>query len=621
MKQTLPLLFITSFLAVILIVNISSAENIYVAQTSQGTGDGSSAANAHDLAWINAAANWGSGAGKIGPGDTVHLCGTFAIALNGSGLVVHGSGTAGSPITIRFEPGAVFQSPAFNNDPGFAGGAIFSSGNSWLVIDGGTTAQGSPSGIIENTDNGTTLNNHQWSLGLAMYNCDNCEVKNLIIRNVYVHTSTSDENDMDGNNGLVVSGSNWRVDHNVFHDIRWALSHGYNAGDTNNEIDHNEFYNIDHGFTLASATTGTAKNDYFHDNYVHDYSNWDTQNNMFHHDGIHSWNSALLSGGTKWGSFTGLYVYNNRFDGDCGGNFNEHIFLEGGYDNTGRTPWTQLFSTPNAFIYGNLFRCTDNPPRTHILFGVTGPAVIFNNTMIGNDPEAGASVFWFGGAGLGGVSGLPQVNSSGLDIRNNLSSGENTLIGGSASDTWTHLPDHEFYGYYTNSYNAFWGFGVDVSNFTTWKSACNCDANSMADPGPLTIVDANGVPVSGSWLVGHGQNMFDAGYALPGMGVDINGKARPAAGQGNWDVGAYQYTAAGIKGAFTPGANRRHFAWAMLPNPVKVAQLSRFLRNNGNAAVYDLSGRRMDVNTLFQPGVYLLKEIGVTAFQRVIVVR
>jgi hypothetical protein len=533
-----------------------AAQDIYVAQNQAGAGDGSSCGNAKAVSFFNAPGSWGTGANPIGPGTTLHLCGVFTFPLNGSGLVVQGSGTSGNPLTILFEPGAILQSPAFENNPGYGGGAIFSSGNSWIAIDGGTTLSGAPNGIIQNTDNGTTLNNHQWSLGVYAANCNNCQIKNLIIRNLYIHTSPNDLNDMDGNNGLVISGSNWRVHHNILHDIRWALVHGYNAGDTNNHIDHNEFYYVDHAITLSSASTGTATNDYVHDNYIHDYANWDTTNNMFHHDGIHSWNSAKMEGAASWGSFEGLHIYNNRFDGDCGGNFNQHIFLEGGYDSIYRTPWTTNFASPNAFVYGNFFRCADNPPRVHNLFSVTGPAVVFNNTAIGNAPDAGAGVFGIGGPGLGGVSGLPATNSVGLDVRNNLLSGENTLIGGSTSDTWAHLPDHNFYGYYTNSYNAFWGFGVDTSDFNSWKSACHCDTNSAADPGPLSVIDRNGKPVAGSWLIGHGQNMFDAGYGLPGMGIDINGVARPAAGQGNWDVGAYQYFTGGDA---TPPSVPRNF--------------------------------------------------------------
>lgn len=41
------------------------AESIYIAQTSQGTGDGTSAANARAVSWFNSSGNWGSGTGKI----------------------------------------------------------------------------------------------------------------------------------------------------------------------------------------------------------------------------------------------------------------------------------------------------------------------------------------------------------------------------------------------------------------------------------------------------------------------------------------------------------------------------------------------------------------------------
>ena len=599
-----------------LISGTAAGESIYIAQTAHGSDNGVSAASAHAVTWFNTSGNWGGGAGKISPGDTVHLCGVFSFPVTRTGLLVNGSGVSGSPITIKFEPGAILQSPVFINGNSAGDGAIATNGNSWIVIDGGTTAGGLPNGIIQDTDNGTGLGHQEWSIGIGAAHCDNCEFRNLIIRNIYLRTSYNDTTDMDGDVGMSISGSNWRVDHCIFHDIRWALSHGYSAVDSNNTVDHNEFYNDDHDFTLASNTTGTASRDYVHDNYFHDFSNWDSPNNMFHHDGIHSWNSAEISGASSWGSFTGLYIYNNRFDGDCGGNFNEYIFLEGGYNNAGRTPWTQNFSSPNAFIYGNFFRCTDNPPRTHILFTITGPGVVFNNTLIGNDPAAGAGLFSLGGAGLGGVSGLPAAYSAGLDVRNNLLSGENTLIGGSASDTWTHLPDHDFYGYYAASYNAFWGFGVDVSDFGKWESACNCDANSSADPSPLGVVDANGMPIAGSWLVGNGQNMFAAGYNLPGMGVDINGTARPTSGA--WDVGAYQFVASQVR----PSKGiRTAKAPLIFSNPVKAALLCWYLQAKKDLKVFDVAGNRVTKELPAHQGMYLIQESANTALQKVTVIR
>ncbi len=111
------LLFI--FLTIFSLLESSWAADFYIAQTQAGSNDGSSCVNAHAPTWFNTAANWANPeqAGKVGPGDTVHLCGTFTFPANDSinGLLkIPGSGSAGSPITILFEPGAKLQSPQFS---------------------------------------------------------------------------------------------------------------------------------------------------------------------------------------------------------------------------------------------------------------------------------------------------------------------------------------------------------------------------------------------------------------------------------------------------------------------------------------------------------------------------
>src|SRR4051812_47211373 len=93
-------------LAGMMLAGLCSAGNIFVAQAATGTGAGTDCANAHPMTWFNSAGNWGSGSAQIGPGGTVHICGTFTGGAGATGLIVAGSGTAAQPITILFEPGA-----------------------------------------------------------------------------------------------------------------------------------------------------------------------------------------------------------------------------------------------------------------------------------------------------------------------------------------------------------------------------------------------------------------------------------------------------------------------------------------------------------------------------------
>ena len=107
-----------------------SAKDIYIAQTAQGSGNGTSAANAYAVSWFNTAGNWGSGSSQISPGDTVHLCGTIT-----SVLTIQASGTASAQTTIYFESGANITVPSF---PQYINsGQINGNGKSYYTIDGG----------------------------------------------------------------------------------------------------------------------------------------------------------------------------------------------------------------------------------------------------------------------------------------------------------------------------------------------------------------------------------------------------------------------------------------------------------------------------------------------------
>src|SRR5579872_2267748 len=109
-------------------VGFSAAGDIYIAQNATGANTGADCADAHAASWFNSSSNWGSGSGKIGPGTTVHLCGTFT-----SQMVGHGSGSSSSPITIHFESGAKISVPYCPTN-----GCMNLNGLSWITVDGGT---------------------------------------------------------------------------------------------------------------------------------------------------------------------------------------------------------------------------------------------------------------------------------------------------------------------------------------------------------------------------------------------------------------------------------------------------------------------------------------------------
>src|SRR6202030_762648 len=157
------------------------AKDLYVAANQVSTGSGTGCSTAKSVAWFNSTASWGTGSTQIGPGTTVHLCGTFTGAAGQQLLSVRGNGTSSARITIKFQPGAILTAPYWS-----ASGAIRMDYRSYITIDGGG------SGLIRNTANGTGLAYHMASRAIYAPNCTGCTVQNITIANLYVHTSVSD---------------------------------------------------------------------------------------------------------------------------------------------------------------------------------------------------------------------------------------------------------------------------------------------------------------------------------------------------------------------------------------------------------------------------------------------
>jgi hypothetical protein len=187
---------------------LGSATDVWVTQTGAGSGNGSSLSNAAPVGFLSNSSNCGGGSGKVGPGTTIHLSGTFTFP----GVQAHAaipfdsmqcSGSAGRPIWLKTEPGFVCQSDAFApGGGGTDGGCIRVTGSryftpSYITIGGatpcGTTTGGVNSsntcdGAIQNTSNGTAGANHVVSEGMEVSGCQNCEIKNLAVINIYVRT-------------------------------------------------------------------------------------------------------------------------------------------------------------------------------------------------------------------------------------------------------------------------------------------------------------------------------------------------------------------------------------------------------------------------------------------------
>lgn len=480
----------------------AQANDVYI--TPDGGGSGVCTSNTHPPSWFNNSANWGSSGTQIGPGTTVHLCGTFTGGTNTTMFTAHGSGTSGNPITILFESGANLTSPAWSG----ATGAINISGHSYLVVDGGAN------GIIQNTNNGTNLGLHQSSSigvfagGSGGSGCmPGCRITNLTVANMYVHVAGSDCSIDQTNTNAVqfLNTAGIRVDHNTFHDMGWAI----NGWGSNIEVDHNNVYNIDHG--TADGANANTTGSLFHDNHIHDFTNWDTAQNCYHHDGIHIWNSDPFTN-------TNAMVYNNLFDGDSGVNITAYLYTEN--------------RVANIMVFNNVF--TLKPGRTMVGMLWMGNYFdntpnIFNNTFIGQ----------------GGSACIRLESNTAVTWKNNLVNGCNTFYSFVQGTTLSNGDYNVYEAQSSGGGNFAWNLGsLQTNSLATWQSSTGQEAHSHYYP--AKSVGTDGTLQSGSPAIGAGTNLTSQGIAA--LNFDATGKPRPSSG--TWDVGAHSSGAS----ASTPDA-------------------------------------------------------------------
>jgi hypothetical protein len=295
-----------------------SSKDIYISQNMQGSGAGDSCQNSQSSSWFNLQSNWGTGINQIGPGDVVHLCGLISTTL-----IIKGSGTLGSPITIYFENNSKLSQPA--------GPLMNTNGKDFLIIDGGLN------GVMENTDNGSSLNYKLAVFGITASGSENIEIKNLTIKDLYVHNTVSDNTSWGVRpTGIYFNGvgNNVSIHHNHFDDMTNAMTLVTLAGGSGIDIYNNEFTNCDHGLSISGAPLPGYSGVNVYNNHFGTTANWDTTSNLWHHDGIHIYHpmNNVLSN---------IKIYNNTFDGDWGVNNTAHIFMEGefgGVDNPASWP-------------------------------------------------------------------------------------------------------------------------------------------------------------------------------------------------------------------------------------------------------------------------------------------
>jgi hypothetical protein len=481
----------------------AGAKDFYVGGTQAGTGTGTGCSTAKPITWLSNAASWGTAATQIGPGTTVHLCGIINGTPGQQLFVVRTDGTSTSPITIKWEPNAILSAPYWS-----AMGAIYASGRSYIVFDGGTN------GMIRNTANGTTGAYKQSTRAIYASYCNGCVVKNLTVANLYVRTATTDlaPTQTAINCVYFLGANNFTVNHLTCHDAGWAL-----AGNGNNlTIAYSNLYNIDHG--LAFGATGRMSGFSIHDNHIHGYTNWDSTTNAYHHDGIHMW-------GQSGGTVTNGVIYNNIFDGDSGVNVTAHIYLQD--------------SIQNVSVYNNVFVVPSNRTIPCLWFAARSTSGMPGGNATGN--SAYNNFINAGGHAHG--TGLYVQSQLNFSAHNNILMGgqsDISLQGGSTlsasgidRNIYLQLADY-------GDRNTFGYNGVVYQTLAQWQSACHCDASSKLVHLSQINVNSLGQLLSGSVAIGAGSNLLNitSGMLSP-LSKDKVGAQRQLSG--NWDAGAYKF--------------------------------------------------------------------------------
>jgi hypothetical protein len=300
------------------------------------------------------------------------------------------------------------------------------------------------------------------------------------------------------------------------------------------QVYNNNIYNIDHGIAVTpNGNHAPAGPWYFYNNHLHDYANWDTSNNAYHHDGIHCYTVDGRHAAQEYGAaWSHMWIYNNLFDGNIGNNVTGHVFLEPGVQTDGSaTPCMDGSSI--LHIFGNVLLGTTANGAADLgrapFDPLTHAVDFYNNTVFGPDASSNRAVVF------------ENVNL--VNAKNNIMGGANKLWDG-VSFTAT-----DYNGYINCpigvSANC-WPVSGFTNNFSTWLNQCACDAHAVNSQANFDGVNSStGALQTGSLMIGAGTNLSSTVAGWPtaqqnALATDRSGVAR---GGGAWSIGAYSVTA------------------------------------------------------------------------------
>jgi hypothetical protein len=438
------------------------------------------------------------------------------------GFKVKGSGTSGNPITILFDSGANFTTPAWGNWT-FGSAAIQNSGvQSYITIDGGGT------GIIQCTANGDLsagYPNQVRSDGIDVANfagpqSSNWIIQNLIIRNLYIHAYGSTVPPAGKNFGILFWGASNMLIQNCQINGSYdgvLITTGDVSSVSNFTIQNNTFSacscTIDVG--PASLTNNTISNLLFTHNINNLGTNWYSADGLIHVTGYHIYASSLTPSSD---AVYGLVIDGDYFFGDIGPDSTSCI-----------NPEDEVIS----FVIKNcVFTHINNTPGDGDIYikrltnGGTQPSnpQIINNTFIGISS---------GGGGGNAITIVNTVNDT------------TTIQGNIFLNCFGYgIDDQSSVDTLNSNGNCFynWGQGVGYygskqTTLSSWQSRTGGDASSISLSPALTS-DYHLTPGSPCRAV---NGMISGGGAPNNSNVtsiDFDGFARPTTGP--WNIGAKQ---------------------------------------------------------------------------------
>ncbi len=497
---------------------------IYVAQGGAGAQSGKGGcADAHSYSWLESVRNWGPGAGRVAPGTTVDLCGTLSEPIE-----VMGSGSPGKPVTIRFMKGAKIAIGGYGCP---ATGCIdLGTGHEYITIDGGH------GGVIENTDRGTAAeHDEQPTKGIFGMSSRHITIENLEIANLYV---ARDEDAIPNTEiqGITFTGgepSYITIDHDVLHDIGWAINVELGGESGHVNIEYDTLYHDSHGI---SPTGGTAGGDVgpvviAHDHYYGN-GNWSSKADVNHIDGLHCYTGNGETAGLHWGaSPKGLFIYDNTFTVE-GEAVTAPFYIEG---TTGPQCGDE---SSNFWIFDNVLTARGSVLSLNngLLAPYSGDEHIFNNTLIGN--ATGVCIPLHG----------ESDTSASVEYQNNIATTCKTLVDAESSHLKPGGMSHNLYANAGRSNEALVCRSPERHEYFLFQSGAyrRCiggDAGSIfARSAGLDMTEAVGVlgrPRRGSPALHHGLNLRSLCPLTPEGALcrNIRGEPRPAAG--GWNIGAY----------------------------------------------------------------------------------